>query len=493
MSKPKAGKPMVFSEYEHVSIAAAAAKMLPRDAVAVVHVSSPAMVMHRVTETAVKFFPPAAMILGLDPLLSPTGLRARDVDLTGDVAVAIRFGENGFDPTIVIPSKKAEDAAITAAMEAVAVGDYVALSPTVEPKEQSGALPLAAKMLDGDVSVRVDMKKVLAAFGPKLWELLDPKRLAALDPTVPASMFEGMAPAFAELRKRLEAAVRLDLALSFRDGNLELAAVIEFDSEVWTGPEGRFDLLQTVALRGADMIGYANVADWADHAGVLQDALQNVVLPANDQLSTDQFRKMTTKLMDLYRSVGSEVAVAYRADPTDLGVLVVGRGGEPRAFRKALVGHFVGLAEIDPRGVSILGDSQVFGMTFANFRLRDSLPQRQATVGGGGADDLVYLVAGDGYGSVEHVRDAVQDKARYSLPLLEAVQGLCVKPRMFFAIDFRSLMRAFAKQSGLGAVAAGKPVLMWSAVGGSGKRIEAQFKMSLLELGDIMSSLQKGR
>ena len=81
LAKPAAGSSVQTTERDHVSIGAAATKWLPRDAVAAVHVSSPAMVLYRIVQAGKPLVPGIELFVNDAIVLSPLGLRKKSLPI----------------------------------------------------------------------------------------------------------------------------------------------------------------------------------------------------------------------------------------------------------------------------------------------------------------------------------------------------------------------------------------------------------------------------
>jgi hypothetical protein len=205
-------------------------KLVPEDAAIIVRFSSINKIEGELKRMAVTLDAPLPMN-PFSMMAMASGVDMAQVDRSRPMAIAFSFiDENpGPVPTFIMPLKnvQAAIAAIPKSSSATS-GDYAGIS--MIPNYKAGGSSLARGLLRGDLSVRIDLKKIIGMFRESIaanmkmaQAMMEQGQAGAVPGYDPAEMFNMM---FGEMQSILDSAETFDMAINSNQGNVDLQVAL---------------------------------------------------------------------------------------------------------------------------------------------------------------------------------------------------------------------------------------------------------------------------
>lgn len=502
------------------AVPADAGKLIPADAVGVVHIKSIDGLMADVRAIVGAFQPGGEGMVDqlLGPAIQMTGLRAGDLDLAASGTVALSMSPLGPMPTFIIAAKNASESADVTEMPAVASGKYVGICMAAEPKVGAATPAIATDLPDSDFAIRLDLAKILPMVKPMIEPFLDPSGWPIpMDPQgLPAikSMMSGV-------KSFIDSAKGLDVDLSLAGGALKLGFSYDggpskLGSEV-QGP-GAIALASMLRNNNVSMVGLGNAnAELFDLIMPMYRELDKAMPDGGKLVPMLLASKAACAKMD------GGVAMAMTLDNGISGSMIM-RSSDPEQLAKDLFTLFDKNEKLTNGAIQFTAgpDVDIDGHQFAKRTLKmdakkmlemsgqpvvpEMVQMQEAMMskmmGADGVtysigvvgDHVVVNIGGDDASTAALVAAAKSNKGTAHAMVTSALAELRVKPAMFFAMDLRKVMAQMAKlmvgMAPIPPVPDGKPVVLWMALGEKDGRTVGQLHVDLVGIGNVVRAMK---
>lgn len=354
------------------------AALVPNDAVVLVHVTSFDTLQRKVDEIA-----RAADAEGADVsrTLEMSGIPDELVDRGKPLAVAVSLLDMGQQkmpaPTFIVPVTDPDQAKSSTQGIAGSSGSHVAVTMGRQP--DTGSNTLARELPAGDISIRVDLRSLLAAYRPMLEGFLSADGLAALDPSaaLDTSQKKIVDNMLGWVRSFLDGPETLDAVVRIADGQVRLHFKLTgaAGSALDVGPGGQSVIAlgkclppgdhPMVALVRGDMSSVMEMASMAQEAMIDQAPEENrEAMREYLKLSREAYALMGQSLAFAGSFGDDGLQIAGIAEPTDPDAYVA-KYHELLGKSEAARGFGVRMAEkrsVDVEGVSLTETRVVFDL-----------------------------------------------------------------------------------------------------------------------------------
>jgi len=511
------------------AVPADAGKLVPADAPVVVRISSPQELIDNVKALAAMARPGLENTVSIAPLLLPSGLRARDLDLRATSVIAVTETPRGPMPIFVVAAADNQEAAAITDMPATTSGDYLGLGIASAPVAGTETPAVATDLLSGDVSIRADIQRTIAPLRPRIERLLDPEFVAARDPHVDANAMRMLEQIGGEFRDLLDIAEQLDLAVSLDGGDLVVDAVLTTQpTEPIQRAAGKYapmDLARRLPVSDGAMMVVSD-ADWSALVARLS-GFYAAMADGMEEAQRDAFMQMIAKSEDLYAALGGG---AFSLEFGKQGFSGVGifECQDPAAFTTA----YFEFIDAHARSVESLGvsysertNATVGGVEFSGMGMKfdlaamlraqgQEMPPRMAeqmekavesmlgdemrfSIGASG--DLLLMTFGDA--DAEALVAAAQTRGSAKPSLDAAMAELHSSPTVFMSLDMRPFLDGY-----LGLIRAamppevtlripevpdGPPIRAWCSFTSGATASEMQMRLDLQGLIELGAALTR--
>jgi len=493
-------------------------RLVPDDAVVFARVSSPSGLEAKVKEVVRAFRPGAESMVDMDAMYGFWNLRGRDLEPGKPAGVALRMGQTGPQPILIVPARSPQDLADICEAPAVVSGSYVGVAKKAQPSLAETCSSLGNNLPVGDVAVRVRLDRVLAPLRPRIAYLLDPARFAQRNTGAPQDPV-GMAnlQLMAKwVRQATDHAKTLEATMSLNDGKLDLGCVFTVGqgSSLDAGPASEDRNLPHLA--GAVPMPEAPLVYMMSGVAGFQAAFQPMYQSIAESLSdaeAQQLMALTGRYLEFFENM-QDIVTAVDFTPAGIESVSVMQAKDTSRFEQDL--EWFSQASRNTTRVEISGvDFKVFHVKVDSGRtpaarftpalqqwlqpmkaVADRLFAKEGvTIGMGLCGKNVIVVMGNIQDLGSRTINAFREGKRYKLAVVDAaVKSLHLNPGFLLSVDLRRLARSIASalpdEVREHVPPEGPPTPFWFACAADGPVYEVQARADLAGIADLVRRMK---